>query len=54
MNEFAFPKAVSWTMRDQEEDTLVTTSPDLGRRPDRKESIGGGVIVRERLIRDLA
>jgi len=31
----------------------VNTSRDLGRRPERKESLGAGVVVRERLIRDL-
>ena len=52
-SEFVFPNIVSWTNMDQESDTLVNTLPDLGRRPERKESLGAGVVIRERLIRDL-
>ena len=46
-------RSTPWTVMDQNADTLVNTSPDIGRRPERKESLGGGVIVREQLIRDL-
>jgi hypothetical protein len=53
ISEFMFPNSVSWSRRDQESDTLVNTSPDLGRRSERKESLGAGVVIRERLIRDL-
>lgn len=53
VSEFMFSNSVSWTSVDQESDTLVNTSPDLGRRPERKESLGAGVVIRERLIRDL-
>ena len=53
VNEFMFPNSMSWTSKDQESETLVNTSPDLGRRPERKESLGAGVVIRERLIRDL-
>jgi pimeloyl-ACP methyl ester carboxylesterase len=42
-----------WTWSEQDADTLVNTSPDIGRSPHRKDSIGGGVIIRKQLIRDL-
>ena len=38
---------------EQESNTLVNVSPDIGKVPARKQSLGGGVIVREQLIRDL-
>jgi len=42
-----------WTWSEQEAETLVSTSPDITRHHPRKESIGGGVIIRETLIKDL-
>lgn len=45
--------SLPWTSSEKESDTLVNTSPDIGRMPHRKESLGGGIIVREQLIRDL-
>jgi Lipid-droplet associated hydrolase len=42
-----------WTWSEQDAETLVNTSPDLGRSPARKESLGGGVIARQTLIKDL-
>ena len=47
-----FSKSFEWETT-QLEDRLVNTSPDIGRASSRKESIGGGIIVREQLIRDL-
>ena len=38
---------------EQEADPLVNLSPDIGQISGRKQSIGGGIIVREQLIRDL-
>jgi hypothetical protein len=52
-SEFGSSRSLPWTVSDQETDTLVNTSPDMERRPARKESVGGGIIVREQLIRDL-
>ena len=52
-SEFGTARSLPWTILDQDMDTLVNTSPDMERRPERKESIGGGIIVREQLIRDL-
>jgi len=52
-SEFGSAQSLPWTIADQETDTLVHTSPDMERRPERKESVGGGIIVREQLIRDL-
>lgn len=52
-SEFGTAQSLPWTIADQETDTLVQTSPDMERRSERKESIGGGIIVREQLIRDL-
>jgi len=49
ISEFTIP----WTISDQEAGTLVNTSPDLGRTPGRKESLGSAAIVHEQLIRDL-
>ena len=44
---------VPWMISDQEEPTLVNTSPDLGRRSERKGSLGAAAIVHEQLIKDL-
>lgn len=52
VNEWGVSSSFTWTASDQEADTLVNTSLDIGQR-ERKESIGGGIIVREQLIRDL-
>jgi len=49
ISEFGIP----WSISDQEEGTLVNASPDLGRTPGRKESLGAAAIVHEQLIRDL-
>ena len=48
-----FSKSFEWGTKEQDEDPFVTTSPDIGHTSNRKESIGGGIIVREQLIRDL-
>ena len=48
-----FSKSFERETTEQIRDTLDTTSPDIGRTSSRKESIGGGIIVREQLIRDL-
>jgi hypothetical protein len=53
VDELNVVRSVPWTISDQDTDTLVNSSPDLGRRPERKESLGGGIVVREQLIRDL-
>lgn len=42
-----------WTPSEQESDAFVRTSPDIARIPERKQSLGGGIIIREQLIRDL-
>lgn len=47
---FKFSKSFEWGSTEQGGDTLDNTLPDIARR---KESIGGGIIVREQLIRDL-
>jgi hypothetical protein len=44
---------IPWTLSDENADTLVTTSPQIDRRPERKESLGAGAVVRELLIKDL-
>ena len=48
-----YSSAFPWTWSEQEAKTLVSTSPDITRHHPRKESIGGGVIMRETLIKDL-
>lgn len=45
--------SLSLTVSDQEAETLVNLSDDTEGKADRKESLGGGVFVREQLIKDL-
>ena len=52
-SEFGVAQSLLWTILDQDTDALVNTSPIVARKPERTESIGGGIIVREQLIRDL-
>ena len=48
-----FSKSYEWETTEQVGDTLDNTSPDIVRSSSRKEGIGGGIVVREQLIRDL-
>ena len=45
--------SIPWSTSDETASTLVSTSPQLDRKMERKESIGAGVVVRELLIKDL-
>jgi hypothetical protein len=50
---FQFSKPFEVGTTEQGRDTLDNKLPDISRTSSRKESIGGGIIVREQLIRDL-
>ena len=45
---------VPWPITDRNAETVTVNSPELDRKSEyRKESIGSGAVVRERLIKDL-
>lgn len=47
------PHSIPWAVLGEGVNASVNTAPDIERKSQRKESLGGGVTIREQLIRDL-